>query len=281
MYHITGKGEIDLCRAKPGNCPLEDSPHGTREEIEAQLEEQYGLMPTVTSRKLPPFEPMPEKWDEYENEFWRAVEKKLGLLIHKGIPYVLGDSSKSVYYCLDCNTQFPKSDDFKSPGWKKRCENCLQLSEDGIVGYTLKPGAEKFFEKEAVLESEWYHYTSHAEWESFLNPGNPEATVIHLGTEEAALDRWNHTRASRDIKLYKVRLKQHAEVADNILQDDPYNDKIPPLVADGGVQQGILMSGVTRYQNAYEDPGSFSLMVNPELIEIVDVTELNYEDRRR
>jgi hypothetical protein len=283
VYHISKKGQLAICRAEPGECPLEDSPHGTQEEIEAQLEESYGLTPTVSKRRLPPSEPMPEKWSEDELEFWQNVKDKLGLLIYQGNPYVLGDSSKSVYYCLDCNTQFPKSDEYTTPGWKKRCEGCRELSEDGIVGHTLKPGEERFFEKEAVLESEWYHYTAQGDhWESFLAPGNPKAKMIHLGSEDAALHRRSSTRGAirgtEALRVYKVRLKQDAVVADNILQDDPFNDRTAPLVADGGIQKGILMSGVTRYVNDYEDPGSMSLMVNPELIEIVDLTELAHEN---
>ena len=283
MYHISKNGQLARCRAQPGECPLEDSPHGTQEEIEAQLEESYGLTPTVSKRRLPPSEPIPEKWDEFERDFWKATEAKLGLLVHQGVPYALGDTSLSVYYCLECNTQFPKSDEYRVPGWKKRCEQCGEVSEDSVVGYTLKPGDEKFFEKEAVLESEWYHYTTHGEdWESFLEPGNPKAKLVHLGSRDSAVDRYTHTRSGlhggEELRIYKVRLKPESVVAENILQDDPFNAQIVPLVADGGVQRGILMSGVTRYLNAYEDPGSMSLMVNPELIEIVDVTGLDSED---
>jgi len=282
VYHISKKGQLAICRAEPGECPLEDSPHGTPEEIEAQLEESYGLTPTVSKRRLPPSEPMPESWGEFEREFWRATEKKLGLLIYQGIPYALGDSSKSNYYCLDCNEQFPKSDDFKTPSWRKKCQQCGEVSEDGVAGHVLKPGDERFFEKEAVLESEWYHYTAHgADWEAFLEPGNPKAKLVHLGSKESALDRKSHTRLARsgseELRLYRVRLKPGAVVAENILQDDPFNAKSAPLVSEGGVQKGILMGGVTRYLNAYEDPGSMSLMVNPELIEIVDMTELDQD----
>lgn len=277
MYHITKNGDFAVCSAVIKDCPL-GGPHGTREELEKALAENHSLegFSKIQRYPLPPSEGYPEHWGAYDRDFWSVIEEKLGLYIFQGKGYVPSDPEGSVYYCFDCHRRLPKSEVYSQVNWRVLCA-CGQYSQDGLTGVTLKLGSEKYFHKDAVREDEWYHYTSHEDWESFLSPDNDEARVVHLGTKEAALDRQNHTDRAVG-KLYKLRLKPEAEIADEILEDDPYNQQDAPLVSEGGVQKGILVSGVTRYMNYYEDPGSVSLVANPRLLEVVEVQECGEKD---
>lgn len=272
MYHITKTGEFAVCSATVKDCPL-GGPHGTRQELEVALAEAHDLAGLSKAQRypLPPSEGYPKNWGKDDLDFWKPIEESLGLYIFQGNGYIPGDPTMSTFYCFDCHRRLPKSDAYEKANWKVMCD-CGHYAQDGLTGVTLKPGAEKYFNKQAVRDDEWYHYTSHEAWESFLNEDNDEARVVHLGTKEAALDRQNHTDRAVG-KLYKVRLKPEAEIADEVLEDDPYNQEDAPLVREGGIQKGILVSGVTRYMNYYEDPGSVSLVANPRLLEIVEVQD--------
>ena len=273
MYHISRSGDIALCGAAPGNCPLKSSPHGTLEELEAGLENDYGLLSTQTrSWKLPESEPMREDWIPEERRFWIRVNEKLGLVIYQGIPYVPSDPSGSVYYCVHCHTRLPHSDEYRKTSWEVDCPGCGTICRDGLTGVSLKPGAERFFYEKEVFRSDWYHYTSYEDWESLGTRPSTDISVIHLGTEDAALDRRTHT-GGKPGRLYRVRLKPGTELAEKILEEDPYNDEPSPRVQDGVTDKGILLSGATRYMNQYEDPGSMSLIVDPRCLEILEVAE--------
>lgn len=272
MHHITAKGEIALCRAKVRACPLEGE-HGTRSELEQALTAGYTpLPPTIQKHRyeLPPSEPLPSDWLPEELAFWEKVREHLGVYVHQRRAYVPSSRIGSVYFCFTCYRRLPHSEAYSQVNWEVLCE-CGAKVQDGLAGITLKAGVEKFFHSPAVLEEEWYHYTAHPTWETFLAPANAAARVVHLGTREAALDRQHHTQ-NRAGALYRLRIRSDAQVAEEILDEDPFNQMDAPLVSSGGVQKGVLVSGVTRYLNSYEDPGSMSLIANPRLLEVVEAT---------
>lgn len=161
MYHINRNGEIAICKATKKACPLGGA-HGTREELEQVLAETYTTdsILTKTSKKyeLPPSEGLPEL-NSLDLHYWTVVDATLGVFVHKGHPFVRSDSTKSQYYCLECNTRLPKSDEYTKVQWSVNCPNCGRECIDNLVGTTLLKSSEKFFHKDAVREEVWYHYT--------------------------------------------------------------------------------------------------------------------------
>jgi hypothetical protein len=276
MYHIAKSGEMAVCRAKVKACPL-GGPHGTRAELEAVLEAEYVPKPLKRNDySLPPSEPIPAGMLADEEEFWQATRENLGGFVYKGLMFVPSskDESLSQYYCLKCSHRLPKDDVQSQPTWKMPCPTCGVNCDDGLVGVTLQPKTEPVFHKAPVLEADWYHYTTNENWSDFVKEGNPDARVVHLGSKEAALDRKLAT-GDKAGRLYKLRLKQDAVIADHVLDDDPFNDEDAPLISRTDDTRKVLVSGVTRYLNYYEDPGSMSLIANPQAFEIVEVSSVD------
>lgn len=275
MHHINRNGEIAVCKATKKACPLGGA-HGTREELEQVLAETYTTdsVLTKTSKKyeLPESEGLPEL-NSLDLHYWTVVDATLGVFVHKGHPFVRSDSTKSQYYCLECNTRLPKSDEYTKVQWSVNCPNCGRECIDNLVGTTLLESSEKFFHKEAVREAVWYHYTENEEWESYLEADNAEARLMHFGTHQAAMDRKLAT-GNGGGRLYEIRLKPTAEIADEVLEDDPFNDDdVAPLATTAAEEsRGLLVNGVTRYVNYYEDPGSVSLIAHPGSFEIVNIS---------
>lgn len=274
MHHITQTGEIAVCKAVKKACPLGGA-HGTREELEQVLAETYAADASISKAAhkyaLPESEPL-SKSNDYQH--WNELDEKLGVFVYKGKPFVRSDSSMSQYYCFACNTRLPKSDKHAKAQWMVKCPNCKRECFDSLVGTTLLESSEKFFHEEAVREAVWYHYTENDEWESYLDPKNPESKLMHFGTKQAAMERKLHTGKGGG-KLYEIRLKPEAKIAPKVLEDDPFNDDGAPLLSTPQKDsRGLLMSGVTRYVNFYEEPGSMSLMANPKTFDVVNVSSI-------
>ena len=91
---------------------------------------------------------------------------------------------------------------------------------------------------------------------------------MHAGSRETAIQRV--ANSSRPVKLYTLRLKPYARVDENIFDDaECFPDNAEDLY---GVWDG---STVARYVNAYEIPGSISIVAPTDLFYIVHEKDLN------
>jgi len=125
----------------------------------------------------------------------------------------------------------------------------------------------KFLSEDYTKNSLWYHATSVENWEQHTLAKS--GFLMHAGSRETAIQRAIQI-SPRPTKLYTLRLKPCARVDKNIFDDaECFPDSADDLE---GVWDG---STVARYVNAYEIPGSISIVAPTDLFYIVHEKDLN------
>lgn len=194
--------------------------------------------------------------------------------------------------CATCSNDWPVDAE-----WVNRfhqghevCPNCGSNCETEARPDFWAPKEDLSYDDSKVLETFWYHTSTHANWpdRSF----DPAVTItettkqrlrrtradgsglerwiarqrtkaLHLGTYEAAIENMlrrmaNQAGANQQFYLYRVRLQHDATVEPGV---QPERANI-----SGDVQLTDLSADVLGYVNTHEDPSSISLAVRIEAI---------------
>lgn len=153
-------------------------------------------------------------------------------------------------------------------GSEYKCR-CGAESND-IRGYRVQEKYRKIVESKLASKTcYWYHSTTNKDWaEAIQNTDIP----VHLGTEQAAFERAIEKVSSTGEEkyyLFKVKLKPFARIANNICPDlyDSWSETLEEL------KENTKGRDFVRYVNSYEDSGSVSLYGNPQMFDVVEVTE--------
>lgn len=174
---------------------------------------------------------------------------------------------------------------------------CGQPITDYSLIVRIQKDSAKYLDAVTAGNAIWYHTTLAEDWMEQLETGEAEyaelfdipdprlvSAMVHLGDHSSALDR--AIDLSRDILsnydpkdltiapgffLYAVRILPETEIDENVQPDE--NEDAPCFNVD--CEQMGYSSGVTRYVNMYESPGSISLLANRRRIEIVSKERLS------
>jgi hypothetical protein len=219
----------------------------------------------------------------------------MSMIVQQNTGFVIGTEDDSVTRCASCGIGY--SDELAEKigtlfnlGRTFNCRRCgheyTDLTEFDIW---VRHDAAHFFNENTVRNSSWFHATDNPVWfNDIINGGDPRKegygegdVMVHLGTADAAYARAvqrNEEFADYDIKarwyLYELKLKPDTlihpvveydenEWPDNSSQDDEYFRELQ-----------WEPKGVTRYLNAFEQPGSISLLANAQSFTLVSCTEL-------
>jgi len=131
-----------------------------------------------------------------------------------------------------------------------------------------------------VTDTAWFHATSNHDWfagveRSRFHGDTPP--LVHVGTYKAALDRarviFRHSgdNANLTVTLFEFRLSPEARVAADFAIDE---ENLWEVLVGNRKMRGI---DAQMYINRYEDEGSISMLVNPDLLVLEsekDVTAL-------
>lgn len=152
-------------------------------------------------------------------------------------------------------------------------ENSWLVADSPISG-EVATSALQFFDEGNVRAAVWYHATNRENW--FAEVTAQDGTLkplVHLGTKEAAEDRMRQRsrRVGGQWRLYAVSLDPNAAMHPHVNIDE--NGHAPYFVGDEQVADGY--DSITRYVNECESEGSISLLVNPAVMTLVSVAEMD------
>lgn len=117
----------------------------------------------------------------------------------------------------------------------------------------------------AVYYTTFYHCTKNPKWEELQEFSTADRPAVHIGTREAAMDRYSENLANMgyDFFLYTLRVRTRSKICRDIWFDDNF-----------WPEDAANLPGVVRYINRYESPGSVSLLVDPADLVITNRVEL-------
>jgi hypothetical protein len=151
-------------------------------------------------------------------------------------------------------------------GYKCRCG----AETDDIRGYRVQEKYRKLTENKLASKTcYWYHSTTNKDWAEVIQSAN---VPVHLGTEQAAFERATadiSTSGGEKYYVFKIKLKPFARIANNVCPD-LYNKWSTNL---DDFEENTRGRDFVRYVNTYEDSGSVSLFGNPQMFDVIDMTE--------
>lgn len=134
-----------------------------------------------------------------------------------------------------------------------------------IVDIAYEDAQNFIADKEQVKEYSWYHVTTKKEWQQ---EASDAGVYVHLGTKQAALDRLsviNKTKYGESTYyMHEVKFNTKVAVANNVLSDD---NEWPNELDDKDIPMDSKQ--IHRYINIWEEPGSVSLIANPNLFTVI------------
>ncbi len=188
----------------------------------------------------------------------------------------IAPEGKSGWYCLSCNYSLTKEEAEKVDHGLDKCPSCSDRLDGDLMGVNLLKESIQFFDPKVVKQQSWFHATAREDWLPSLQ-NMEDAPLTHLGTLEAARTRGRdlredkHRQYDSDWYLYEVKLVPEAYIENNVYQDD--NQEFPYYTSD--LESNRYGNGVIRYVNAYEDPGSVSLITDPQKLVLVKATKVS------
>lgn len=135
------------------------------------------------------------------------------------------------------------------------------------VDLLVRHDSKEFLNVGGCFDATWYHATDRGfQWRSKLMMPDEfgEITFAHMGTFDAAMDRYRQTNYSwlaKEFVMHEIKILDHAEFYPAVGEDRlTWEMNIPPHKSP---------PPITRYLNRYESPGSISLLADPRLFEVV------------
>jgi len=202
---------------------------------------------------------------------WRRTVDDTDSVIVDGEEIPIALDTHSPIACPKCETFFPEG--IEGSVWTNAyhcvCQNCGEVTHIEDVICAVRESSAAFSRPDAVKEASWFHFSTKERWhEGVLN--SPDNPVVHLGTEEAALDRGRHIgRSTKPMYIYEVRLNSDVVISNPMFLDEDSDQ--PRTIEEMGKKRDMTADGVNRYLNRYENAGSVSLMANPRAFEVVGV----------
>jgi len=212
--------------------------------------------------------------------------------------FVIGTETDYSTRCIDCGMGY--SDEIMDKmcqifnlGKTVNCRKCGKTySNIAEFEIWVRHDAAKFFNVDTVRKTRWFHATDNPNWfEEIRNGGNVKSdyygqgdVMVHLGIKDSALARAEQ-RHDEFIScygveipqwyLYEVELKTDIEIFPEMQDDEdgfPSNSAAPEDMYTDGFEWSP--QGVTRYVNAFEQPGSISLLANAHTFNLVAQHEI-------
>lgn len=155
------------------------------------------------------------------------------------------------------------------------CQICKTLINNmsELATPSISNDSRQFLNDEGVRNASWFHVTKDPEWASNVSESS-NLPVIHVGTKNAAQDRLStirdDLRYDDKVYMYEVKLKPETELLAEVNGDG--NDFQPQFAHERHVTE---QNKAVRYVNAWEDPGSISLLIEGNMFNVVRRTELD------
>ena len=142
------------------------------------------------------------------------------------------------------------------------CGYYLWTSEVIHSGINVLSSAAALLDFDIAKSGSWYHSSRNEHWDAAFKM--TDDTIIHAGTHDTALARANQLvhanlqyQHDAPVHVYELKIRKFAPLARRIMVDERTH-------ASHG-----YMPGVQRYVNAYEDPGTISIMGNRWMFKVV------------
>lgn len=194
------------------------------------------------------------------------------------------DPGMSGIKCGECHAPFTAEEYNKALGGANfdelQCTNCKEITYSvDSFDVVVSPESIPMVEDENVRTATWFHATTVENWHEVVSgEGDPDMNwedhtgkgdttiMVHIGSKAAAEDRARVDFYDEEWFLHEITLNDGVEIAPVIMPDE--ETKVPERAyqCEG---RDYSAAGVTRYLNAYESPGSISLLVNPHAITVV------------
>lgn len=181
----------------------------------------------------------------------------------------------SVYACGECGTVLNKTDAHELELWETiecSCGATFALNKDEAdLTLMAQPASEKLIDTDYAKRASWFHATDVPNWQEAVSSAQ---IFVHVGTYEAAMERAAVSYSnSGECYLWEVTLKPEAVLTDDVVEDNNiWPTNVNECIKDhfGGDAQ--------RYLNKYESPGSVSMLLDPSLLNVVEVTTMSPAD---
>lgn len=173
--------------------------------------------------------------------------------------------------CNKCDGTFPLGVMDQIFLYTYDCPSCGSrvYAHDNIKHLMVRAEAVPYFDEDYARNAIWYHATSYENW---FETAHANRKMVHLGTHESAIDRFEHKKfEGGNWFLYALKMRPGADLSPVVVPDD---DSVAPEVYNHIGSDKNYMHRVTRYVNAYEAPGSISLVAALSEFEQISVVPL-------
>lgn len=208
-----------------------------------------------------------------------SVETKTAIASAEPGRIQLAPEGFSGLYCLNCRTYLTheEKDTLTNNSEGMQCPKCRTQIYLELMGVDIEASEAPLLTDEVVRRRSWFHVTSNPNWmDKVLETGDEDEQdqiLVHVGSKQATVDRLRDLAkySKGTYYLYELKIADDARIAPSLFTDD--EDACPGKVRDVK-KSGYEARGVTRYVNAYEAPGTISLLANPEYLVEGEVREI-------
>ena len=159
------------------------------------------------------------------------------------------------------------------------CAHCNTTFSPDECELRVESGSTPALDAETARDLTWFHGTAVEDWSQEIltvfdqeeDGDEDNVLLVHIGTYSAAMERIAADRPyskGKPYYLYELRLTAEASVSD-FIADDENNWPDSLFEAESGEFAGV---NAVRYLNRWETPGSISLLVAANVLEVVGVT---------
>ena len=214
--------------------------------------------------------------------------KAVDALINQSVPepaerfkaWELAPEGKSGWYCLDCGYDLTTDEAGMVDRGLDKCPQCSVKLKAETMGIKLLRSSIPLFDSAYAKKQTWFHATARADWLPSLQDME-DAPLTHLGSFNAAVTRGKdlrddtHRQYGEEWYLYEVSIEPTAYFENKVFNDD--DQKFPYYISDLEESSNRYGSGAIRYVNSFEEPGSVSLIINPQLLTVVKATRVHQD----
>lgn len=244
QYHFSPKTrKFAECSAKPGNCPFKGAEHISATAYENL---QSGESLNRSRNQQNGYQLRTGRNDYITSEAKIAPEGVSGIFCTNCGKYLSEEASEDVQ----------ATDDSK-------CNHCKKKIWLDVAGVDIRHSEKRYLTEAGVREASWFHATTNPDWLNDMSE-KENRPFIHVGSRAAAMDRL------RDIAkwqndgsvwyLYEVKVESDRPVSTGVFDDE--NDSCPSSV-QAAKRTEYQETGVNRYLNRFEAPGTISLVGDP------------------
>lgn len=259
-YHINPfDGEPRKCNAKKKDCPW-----GKHYSSKTEAREAYESI--HESEKIKTFKKVEKdiEREQERNPEIKKVKKQKRTFLNI---FEISKIDVSGIECPHCNNTLNQYEASTILDYDRtvNCHSCRKAMD--IETVMIEVGKQKStypaYEKENVYKMSWYHSTIKENWEESLDSSN--SFYAHLGSPQASFDRQIAENPEKGFWLYEVRIKETANIDDEVTSDENKNYNKMRDSDDSDNDPNVF-----RYVNKWEDMASISLAANSKQIEVID-----------